>query len=118
MTASAERIDFVGHVARNIANAGGQSSQLTVNFKVFRRGPAHVAGLTYTADFWATPKEALARFQRFEGDFEVWQAVVSAPGNGVTFEYVIFCHDHRDVQNVRKIYNTNFGNTFQIAATF
>ena len=53
MTASAERIDFVSHTARNVAHAGGQSSVLTVNFNVFRRGPAHVSGLSYTSDFWA-----------------------------------------------------------------
>jgi hypothetical protein len=118
MAASAERIDFVGHSAKNIANQGGLSSVLTVDFKVFRRGPAHVAGLIYTTDFWATPREALARFQRFEGDFEVWQAKNSVAGNNASFEYVIFCNDHRDVQNVKKIYHTNFGDTFRIVSTF
>lgn len=118
MTASAERIDFVDHVARNIANQGGLSSVLTVNFRVFRRGPAHVCGLTYTTDFWATPREAPARFMRFDGDFEVWQAIATVSGNDASFEYVIFCYDHRDVQNVRRIYHTNFGNTFQIKAAF
>jgi|SRR5947209_16292170 len=117
MAATAERIDFVGHRARNIANQGGLSSELTVDFRVFRRGPAHVAGLIYTTDFWRTPHEALAAFQRFDGDFEVWQAKVTASGNNASFEYVIFCNDHRDVQNVRKIYNTNFGDTFRIVAT-
>jgi hypothetical protein len=117
MAASAERIDFVDHSARRVANQGGLSSVLIVNFKVFRRGPAHVAGLTFTTDFWVTPREAIARFQRFDGDSEVWQATASVPGHGITFEYVIFCYDHRDYQNVRKIYHTNFGNTFHIAAT-
>jgi hypothetical protein len=118
MAASAERIDFVGHTARNVANQGGQSSVLTVNFNVFRRGPAHVSGLSFTNDFWATPREVFAKFQRFQGDTEVWQAVASVAGNNATFEYIIFCYDHRDVQNVRRIYHTNFGNTFQVTATF
>lgn len=117
MAASAERIDFISHTARKVGNRGGQSSVLTVNFNVFRRGPAHVAGVTFTSDFWATPREALAKFQRFEGDTEVWQVTASAPGHDVTFEYIIFCYDHRDIQNVRRIYHTNSGNTFQIAAT-
>jgi hypothetical protein len=117
MAASAERIDFVGHSARNIANAGGQLSELTVNFKVFRRGPAHVAGLIYTSDFWATPREASAKFQGFAGDFELWQAKISVGGNNASFEYVIFCNDHRDVQNVRRIYNTNNGETFRIVTS-
>lgn len=118
MAASAERIDFIGHSARNIANQGGFSSLLTVDFRVFRRGPAHVAGLIHTRDFWATRLETNARFQRFDGEFEIWQAQASVPGNNVTFEYVIFCYDHRDFQNVRQIYHTNFGNTFQITSTF
>ena len=117
MAASAERIDFIGHDARNVADLGGQRSTLTVDFRVFRRGPAHVAGLSFTTDFWITPRESLARFLRFDGDFEVWQAIVTVPGNNATFEYVIFCRDHRDVQNVRQIFHTNFGNTFHIAAT-
>jgi hypothetical protein len=118
MAATAERIDFVSHRALNIANQGGFSSELTVNFKVFRRGPAHVAGLIFTTDFWITPREALARFQNFDGDFEIWLAKISVGGNNASFEYVIFCNDHRDNQNVRKIYNTNFGETFRVAATF
>lgn len=117
MAASAERIDFVDHTAKKFTTQGGNSSSLTVNFKVFRRGPAHVAGLTFTTDFWVTPREAIAKFQRFEGDSEVWQATASVPGHGVTFEYIIFCYDHRDVQNVRRIYHTNFGNTFQVVAS-
>lgn len=62
MAASAERIDFVGHRATNIANQGGLSSELVVDFRIFRRGPAHVAGLTYTTDFWVTPREVIATF--------------------------------------------------------
>lgn len=118
MSASAERIDFVDQRAINIANQGGQSSLLTVNFRVFKRGPAHVAGLIYTRDFWATPLRTNAKFRTFDGDFEVWQAQASVSGNNASFEYVIFCDDHRDIQNVRTIYHTNFGETFQITATF
>jgi hypothetical protein len=114
---SAERIDFVGHNARNINNQGGSSSSLTVDLRVFKRGPAHVVGLIYTTNFWKTRNEQLAEFQRFEGDFEVWQAKVNTPGNNTSFEYVIFCEDYRDFQNVKKIYNTNNGETFRILAT-
>ena len=117
MSATAERIDFIGHRARNIANLGGLSSELVVDFKVFRRGPAHVAGITFTSDFWATPHEALARFQHFDADSEVWQVAVSVGGNNASFEYIIFCRDHRDIQNVRNVFHTNFGNTFRITAT-
>jgi hypothetical protein len=118
MAASAERIDFIGHSALNIANQGGLSSVLSVDFRVFRRGPAHVAGLFFTTNFWATRLEAGAAFQHFDGDFEVWRAQAHVAGNNVNFEYVIFCFDHRDVQNVRAIYNTNFGETFRITSTF
>ena len=118
MAASADRIDFVGNSAKNIANAGGQSSLLKVDFRVFSRGPAHVAGLRYTTDFWKTPLTAIATFQRFEGNFEFWHAEAQAPGNNVTFEYVIFCDDYRAVQNVKSIYHTNNGETFHLTATF
>lgn len=118
MVASADRIDFVGHSAENRADAGGLRSLLRVDFKVFRRGPAHVAGLRYTSDFWKTPQTAIASFQRFEGDFEVWHAEAQAPANDVAFEYVIFCDDFRGVQSVKSIYNTNNGETFRIKATF
>jgi len=117
MPATAERIDFISHLARNAIDQGGQHSVLTVNFRVFRRGPAHVAGLTYTSDFWKTPMEALAKFQHFDGDSEVWQAIAVVGKIDVTFEYIIFCRDHRDIQNVKNVFHTNFGNTFQIAAT-
>jgi hypothetical protein len=118
MVASAERIDFISHEAININDAGGSRSRLTVNFQVFKRGPAHVAGLLYSSNFWAQRNEVQAKFIRFEGDSEVWQASTTVPGNSVNFEYVIFCDDHRDIQNVRKLYNTNFGETFRIQSTF
>jgi hypothetical protein len=118
MAATAERIDFVSHSATNGVTRGGETSGLEVNFSVFRRGPWHVAGLTYTTDFWVTPREAIARFIRFEGDAEVWQARASVPGNDATFEYIIFCYDHRDVQNVKRIHHTNFGDGFQIQSRF
>ena len=110
-------IDFLSHAATNVANRGGQSTQLTVDFAVRNKGPAHVAGLTYTADFWATPREGLARFQRFEGNREIWRAEVSVPGLNATFEYVLFCRDHRDINNVAQIFNTNNGETFRITGS-
>ncbi len=68
MVATAERIDFVSHdVDFDPGGPGPSVSRLTVNFKVFRRGPAHVCGLIHTTDFWKTPDTQLAVFQRFEG---------------------------------------------------
>jgi hypothetical protein len=115
---TATNIDFLGHSARNIAGSGGESTKLTVDFAVRNKGPAHVAGLTYTSDFWATPREGLARFQRFEGEREIWRAEVSVAGLGASFEYIIFCRDHRDFDNVAQIFNTNGGETFRIKGTF
>jgi len=115
---SATSIDFIHHSATNVANQGGQSTRLTVDFAVRNKGPAPVAGLTYTSDFWATPREGLARFQRFEGDREIWRAEVSVPGLGASYEYVIFCRDYRDVDNVAEVFNTNSGETFRITGTF
>ena len=127
MAATAERIDFVSH---NVTFAGVtpplSASTLTVDFRVFRRGPAHVCGLIYTTDngevdhqdFWVTREVALAVFKQFDGDFEVWQAVVTVGGHGrVGFEYVIFCDDHRGESEIKKIFNTNNGETFRIAAS-
>jgi hypothetical protein len=115
---SATSIQFLGHSATNIANQGGESTRLTVNFAVLSQGPAHVAGVTYTSDFWITPLEGLARFQRFDGDREIWQTQVSVGGLNASFEYVIFCRDFRDVDNVAEIFNTNGGETFRIQGTF
>jgi hypothetical protein len=85
---------------------------------VLGQGPAHVAGVTYTSDFWITPLEGLARFQRFDGDREIWQTQVSVGGLNASFEYVIFCRDFRDIDNVAEIFNTNEGETFRIQGTF
>jgi hypothetical protein len=115
---SAISIDFLGHSATNVANQGGQSTRLTVDFAVRNKGPAHVAGVTYTSDFWATPHEGLARFQHFDGDREIWRAEVSVAGLNASFEYVIFCRDYRDINNVAQVFNTNGGETFRIKGTF
>ena len=115
---SAIGIDFLGHSATNVADEGGESTRLTVDFAVRNQGPAHVAGVTYTSDFWATPREALARFQRFDANREIWHLEVSVPGLNAGFEYVIFCRDYRDVDNVAQVFNTNGGQTFQIKGHF
>lgn len=115
---TALRIDFVSHTAVGDVNEGGPFSQLTVNFRVFGRGPTHVAGIMYTTDFWVTPVDTLARFQTFDGDFEVWQAQVTVPGSdSFPFEYVIFCKDFRGDEDVPEIFNTNGGETFRIQAS-
>src|SRR3954447_4776816 len=106
---TAQRIDFVGHDARNVADQGGLRTVLTVNFRVVSRGPAHVAGVIFTTDFWATTGEAKARFHRFEGNDTGWQVVVTVPGNNVSFEYVIFCDDFRGNNTVPRVWNTNGG---------
>jgi hypothetical protein len=118
MTASAETIDFTDHNVQ--FDPGGPDpsvSRLTVDFKVFRRGPTHVCGLIYTTNFWVDRLTSFARFQHFDGDFEIWQAETSASGpigQRPTFEYLIFCYDHRDINTIRKIYNNNSGETFRI----
>jgi hypothetical protein len=115
---TAVQIDFLGHSARGDVNEGGSFSTLTVNLRVLSRGPAHVAGIIYTVDFWVTPREALARFQRFDGNFEIWQAQVTVGGSySASFEYVIFCKDFRGVNEVPEIFNTNGGETFRIQAS-
>ncbi len=43
-----------------------------------------------------------------------------SPGGG-QFEYVIFCRDYRDINNVAQVsqvFNTNGGETFRIKGTF
>jgi hypothetical protein len=96
---------------RRVVNFGGQLSRLSA-------GPAHVAGLIYTVDFWRPPETVLAAFQRFDGDFEVWQATARVGFMDASWEYVIFCDDYRDIQNIKKVYDTNGGETFRITSTF
>jgi hypothetical protein len=115
---SATSIQLINERAKNTFNQGGQSSVLTVDFRVSNKGPAHVAGIIFSPDFWGSRKEGIGTFQRFEGDSEVWQAAVSAPGFNVKFEYVIFCDDFRGVNTVPRIYNTNGGETFRPVASF
>jgi hypothetical protein len=74
---SATSIQFISDRAKNTFDQGGERTALTVDFRVFKRGPAHVAGIIFSPDFWGSRNEALATFQRFEGDFEVWKTVVS-----------------------------------------
>ena len=115
---SAFSIQFLDHSATNDETQGGEFTVLTVDFAVLNPGPAHVAGITYTSDFWVTPQEGLARFQQFDGDREIWRAGARVGGLDASFEYVIFCRDFRDVDNVAQIFNTNGGETFRIKGTF
>ncbi len=119
---TAQRIAFSDQTATNVADMGGERSRLQTQFRVYNNGPAHVAGLVWTADFWANPQTTLARFQSFGNDagggFENWLAVVEVPGLDVSFEYVIFCDDYRGVQEVPRIYDTNGGETYRIQASF
>lgn len=124
MAASAERIDFVDYSIvsfeqRRLGPSPFNShSILVVNFGIFRRGPTHVAGLLYTTKFWAERKTVFASFKGFQGELELWRASVREEGpsayESASFGYIIFCDDHRDINAVRKIYNTNNGETFRI----
>jgi hypothetical protein len=115
---SAQSITLLSHSARNEAGIQGLHSALTVNFSVFRKGPAHVAGLIYTTDGWISTGEQPARFQSFSGDTENWQVVVRVGGNNVTFQYVIFCDDFAGVNAVPRVYNTDGGNQFSVTSSF
>jgi hypothetical protein len=115
---SARSIQFISDRAKNTFDQGGERTALTVDFRVFKRGPAHVAGIIFSPDFWGSRNEALATFQRFEGDFEVWKAVVSVRGLNAKIEYVIFCDDFRGIDTVPRLYHTNGGETFRPVATF
>jgi hypothetical protein len=43
--------------------------------------PTRTPVLTYTSDFWATPRKGLARFQRFEGHCPIGELLgAGAPG--------------------------------------
>jgi hypothetical protein len=123
MVATAERIDFINHSIDFQQGSPGprpfpSRSTLIVDFRVFRRGPAHVCGLIYTVNFWAQSKVAFAVFEGFQGDDELWRATVTESGpddvRGASFEYVLFCDDHRGNNEVKKVYNTNKGETFRI----
>ena len=56
---SATSIQFSDR-AKNTFDQGGQRMALTVDFWVFKRGPAHVAGIIFSPDFWGSRNEALA----------------------------------------------------------
>jgi hypothetical protein len=121
---TATRIDFVSHTTDVVGEGSGSGVQtfvhLTVNFRVNQRGPAHVAGIIVTHDDWVTSQVTLARFQQFDGNAEVWQALLSVSADslptitGLSFEYVIFCDDFGGVDQVPRIWNTNGGQRFQI----
>jgi hypothetical protein len=114
---SAISIQFISDRAQKNAGLGGERIALTVNFRILKLGPAHVAGIVFSSDFWASRHEALASFQHFEGDSELWQTAVTVPGFHA-IEYVIFCDDFRGVDTVPRIYNTNGGETFRPVASF
>ena len=111
-------IDPISAIARRTLSIKAESvPALTVDFRVFKRGPAHVAGIIFSPDFWGSRNEALATFQRFEGDFEVWNVVVSVRGLNAKIEYVIFCDDFRAIDTVPRLYHTNGGETFRPVAS-
>ncbi len=117
MSATAVSITAVSMDATNIANQGGMSCQLVVWFHVYQRGYAHVAGIVVSLDGWATRQEVIAHWDHNEGNAEVWKATFGAAGNNRQFAFVCFCEDYADIDNVRKIWNTNAGNQYWITGT-
>lgn len=114
---SAESITLIHQFAKNEDGDQGTNAVLTVIFSVFQKGPAHVAGIIYTTNGWASATVAPAVFQNFSGDVEVWQAVVSVGGKNVAFQYVIWCDDYAGVNAVVRICNTNGGDQFSITSS-
>jgi hypothetical protein len=100
---TAERIDFVRHdrVVNVDRGSGTVTTTLTIEFRVSRAGPAHVAGIVYSTDSWTTINQSYARFQNFDGDSELWnitvqhRETVTTPLPETHFDYVIFCKDSR-----------------------
>jgi hypothetical protein len=116
---SAQQITFLSHTAVNDDGIQGTNAILTVNFQVYRKGPAHMAGIIFTTDGWATASTAMAQFQSFgPGDVENWKASVTVGGNNVRFQYVIFCDDFAGLNQVPRIYDTNGGNQYSITSSF
>lgn len=87
---------------------------LTVDFHVHNNGPAHVAGLVVTTDYWATTATVPAAFQAHGDGFEYWRAKYSvASSSPVAFEFVIYCDDFGANDGAVRIWNTNGGERFR-----
>jgi hypothetical protein len=107
--------------AFSITNANSLTSSvtpgtvtLTVDFHVHNNGPAHVAGLIVTTDYWATTATVPAVFQAHGDGFEYWRAKYSfASSSPVAFEFVIFCDDFGAKDGLARIWNTNGGHRFR-----
>jgi len=114
MAATAQFIEFDNHDAINIANAGGFSTKLVTNFRVF-----HGDQLTCRPDLHneLLVTQAL-RPPSFIllGNFEVWQAIAVVPAT-TSRSSTSSLRRPQGQPNVKKIFHTNFGNTFQIKAT-
>jgi hypothetical protein len=87
---------------------------LRVRFRIQSNGPAHVAGLIVTTNFWATSHTVSAVFESSGPGFESWKAEISTKGPPVIFEFVVFCDDFGGQNIVPRIWNTNGGNRFQV----
>lgn len=118
MAVSVVSISSVSYRAQNQYDAGGQRSTLTVSFRVYRRGYAHVAGIVVSTNGWGTRIEVTGRWDRNEGDYEVWTASHTVQGLDARFAFVCWCEDYADVDNVKKIWNTNGGNQHWATSTF
>lgn len=87
---------------------------LTVDFHVHKNGPAHVAGLIVTTDYWAKTVTVPAVFQAQGEGFEYWRAKHCVESSSpVAFEFVIFCDDFCGQDGVARIWNTNGGERYR-----
>jgi hypothetical protein len=77
------------------------------NFRVFRKGLNHVAGIIYSTDGWASRAELCASFSGFNGEAECFSIGKYFGSRIDVIEYVIWCEDYRCIDDVKKIYKTS-----------
>jgi hypothetical protein len=118
MAASIVSIAFVSSSATNVVGGPSPTSVLTVWFSVYQQGPAHVAGITVTANGWSMAQDVQAKWDHNQGTGEVWKATFSTQGANATFGYICWCEDFADVDNVKKIWNTNGGHQYWVTASY
>jgi glucoamylase len=124
MTASAHAIEAVKHTcikgwSATTTGTYRPVTSLVVEFDVADPGPAHSCGIYYTKDFWKTQETAYAECIRVDGSYtrggkEKWIANLELPSHGVdSIEYGVFCFDHREPQQVKRIYENRGGELYR-----
>ena len=83
------------------------SWRFSCNFRVFRKGLNHVAGIIYSTDGWASRAELCASFSGFNGEAECFTINKFFKSQIDVVEYVIWCEDYRCIDHVKKIYKTS-----------